>query len=68
MRVEEIPDVDARVEVPAFLAVAGPQRLIAAGPVMSAAFDRIERDIRTVLAVFITLDARARAVIGIDIR
>lgn len=67
MLLEEIPDDDARVKVAAKIAHAH-QRLITARPVMAAALDRVQRDIRAILAVTVAFDASARAIGGIDVR
>src|SRR5882672_8705530 len=67
MLLEEIPADDACVKVAAKVAHAA-QRLITARPVMAATFDRVQRDIRTILAVTVAFDASARAIGGVDVR
>src|SRR6267142_2933864 len=66
MLLEEIPDDHSRVKVAAKVAHA-PQRLITAWPVVAATLDRVQRDIRTILAVTVAFDASARAIGGVDV-
>src|SRR5258706_2862486 len=66
MLLEEIPDDDARVKVPAKVAPAA-QRMITAGPVVAATLNRVQRDIRTIVAVTVAFDASARPIGGVDV-
>jgi hypothetical protein len=67
MLLEEIPDDNARVKVAAKVAPARSQRLITAWPVVAATLDRVQRDIRAILAVTVAFDASARAIGGVDV-
>ena len=66
MLLVEIPDDNARVKVAAKVAHAQSQRLITAWPVVAATLDRVQRDIRAILAVTVAFDASARAIGGIQ--